>query len=416
MKKTKLAIIVPYRDRPTHLDTFVKHMRSYLKSFSYQIIVVEQNDNKAFNRGKLLNIGAQHAIKNGFDYVCFHDVDMLPINVDYSYPEVPTSLISELENNEGNIFFSYFGGITLFNIQDFKDINGYSNNYWGWGFEDTDLFYRVTHGGLYFDSKTVGLDDYSLWSIELKENDYIEVPIESEMIDDDFEIEITAKIKSSFFDENKDYDEYPIFSIPGYNIGIFYNSFNRYFLQVYDSNKKSYSITTEILDDVTSKFVFRKEDNDITFLMNDEVVGTITLEAPILNLGNETMYIGAFSNKENCEFDLTVIDFVINDYHLGTNDMNINGGVIVTEKTISHKTALPKPVRREGLFRELYHESNASINKAWVHQETRKNQIFYNNFVKQGLVNFKEEGLNSLKYILYQEEDNIDYLKLVVGL
>jgi hypothetical protein len=416
MKKMRMAIVVPYRDRPTHLSTFVKHMRSYLKDFSYQIFVVEQNDNKPFNRGKLLNIGAEYAIKNNFDYICFHDVDMLPINVDYSYPEVPTSLISESENNEGSIFFSYFGGITAFNVQDFKAVNGYSNNYWGWGFEDTDLFYRVSHGGLYFDSKVVGEDDYSLFSIELKENDYIKVPIESEIIDDDFEISITAKVKSSFFDENKEYDEYPIWSIPGYNIGLFYNSFNRYFLQVYDSNKTPYSITTDILDDVTSKFTFRKEGNDITFLMNDEAIGTVTLEAPILNLNNEHMYIGSFSDKELCEFDLTVIDFVINEYHLGTNDMEIFGGIINTGDVIKHRTALPKPVRREGLFRELYHESNASINKAWTHQETRKNQIFYNNFVKQGLVDFKDEGLNSLKYSLVEEEDNMDYLKLSVDL
>ena len=45
------------------------------------------------------------------------------------------------------------------------------------------------------------------------------------------------------------------------------------------------------------------------------------------------------------------------------------------------KVSLPKPVRREGKFSELYHDSNASINKSWVHQETRLNQIFYNNYM-----------------------------------
>ena len=167
--KKKLAIIVPYRDRSTHLNTFISYMESYLKDYTYEIIVIEQADNQPFNRGKLLNIGAKYAIDNGFDYMCFHDVDMLPINADYSYPKEPTSLVSELENKEGNIFFKYFGGITLFNVEDFVVVNGYSNNYWGWGYEDDDLFYRVTHSGLFFDSEMIGEDDYSLFSVELKE-------------------------------------------------------------------------------------------------------------------------------------------------------------------------------------------------------------------------------------------------------
>ena len=85
--KKKLAIIVPYRDRSTHLNTFISYMKSYLKDYTYEIIVIEQADNQPFNRGKLLNIGAKYAIDNGFDYLCFHDVDMIPINADYSYPK-----------------------------------------------------------------------------------------------------------------------------------------------------------------------------------------------------------------------------------------------------------------------------------------------------------------------------------------
>lgn len=414
MTKKKLAIIVPYRNRENHLKTFTSHMKSFLKDFDYEIIVVEQSDEKPFNRGKLLNIGAKYAIDNKFDYLCFHDVDMLPVDVDYSYPEHPTSLISELENREGGIFFNYFGGITLFTTEQFKSINGYSNNYWGWGYEDTDLFYRVTHGGLYFENSAMGRDDYALFSIKLKENDYIKVPIEKDLIVGDFNINITAKIESKYFDENKDYDEYPILSIPGYNIGIFYNSFNRYFLQVYDENKKSYSITSEILDDATFKFGFTKKDNDVSFYIDDTLIGVVELDAPILNLSNEYLYVGAFSDKENIEFDLRLIDLEINEYHLGTNDMVMCGGEIRADERINFKSSVPAPVRRKGVFKELYHDSNASINKSWVHKETRNNQIYFNNFVKQNQINFQEEGLNSLSYKLLLTEDGLDYIKLSV--
>ena len=63
----KLAIIIPYRDRKSHLEMFLPYMKKYLKEYDYKIYVIEQNDNKPFNRGKLLNIGAKIAIREGFD-------------------------------------------------------------------------------------------------------------------------------------------------------------------------------------------------------------------------------------------------------------------------------------------------------------------------------------------------------------
>lgn len=415
MKKNKLAIIVPYRNRESHLLTFTNYMKDFLKDLSYQIFVIEQLDDKPFNRGKLLNIGAKFAIENNFDYLCFHDVDMLPIDVDYSYPEFPTSLISELENKENNIFYNYFGGITIFNVKDFILVNGYSNHYWGWGYEDTDLFYRVTNTGLYHETFKIGTDDTSNVHLDLREYDYVKVPINSEMIDGDFDIEITVKIETKYFNENDAYDEYPILSIPGYNIGIFYNSFNRYFLQAYDENKKPYSITTDILDDLVATFKFSKKSNIISFLMNDNIVGEIELETPILNLGNKYLYIGSFSEYNNIEFDLKLIKLSINNSIVQQNEMIIDGGIIVN-KEMAHKISLPKPARRNGLFRELTHETNASINKSWVHQETRKNQIFYNNFVKQNLIDCTKEGLNTLEFKLVKEENHINYKLISVEL
>lgn len=416
MTKNKLAIIVPYRNRESHLQTFSTYMKSYLKDFSYELLVINQSDDKPFNRGKLLNIGASYAINNEFDYLCFHDVDMLPKTADYSYSEYPTSLISELENKEGNVFFNYFGGITLFNTKDFITINGYSNDYWGWGYEDTDLFYRVTHSGLYYENNVVGLEGMTNTYLELTENDYLKIPIKKDMIDGDFTISITTKIETKYFDENKLYDEYPIISIPGYNIGIFYNSFYRYFLQVYDENKIPYSITTDILDDIISEFTFIKKDNTVTFKINGNIIGEVELKAPILNLENEYLYIGSFSDEEVIEFDLKVADITLNEKSINLLNVEKVGNVYLKNDKLPLKVSLPKPVRREGKFSELYHDSNASINKSWVHQETRLNQIFYNNFVKQNLIDFKEEGLNTLDYKLISEEKHTDYKMLSVEL
>ena len=139
----KLGVIVPYRKRPGHLRKFRQSIESYLKDQDYELIVVEQADDLPFNRGKLLNIGFEYAVRKQCDYVVFHDVDMLPIDVDYSYSDVPIHLANGFTNSDREIFDTYFGGVTLFPVDLFKKVNGYSNSYWGWGFEDTDMKKRL---------------------------------------------------------------------------------------------------------------------------------------------------------------------------------------------------------------------------------------------------------------------------------
>ena len=98
MSLEKLGIIVPYRNRYTHLDKFTKHITEYLenKDINYKVIIVEQDDAKLFNRGMLLNIGYYYAKKIRCDYVVFHDIDMLPIDVDYSYTDHPIHLATDI--------------------------------------------------------------------------------------------------------------------------------------------------------------------------------------------------------------------------------------------------------------------------------------------------------------------------------
>lgn len=87
--RPEIAIIVPYRDlhkeqcRKKQLDRFVpfisKFMEPYETASPYRIYIIEQsNDNRKFNRGKLLNIGFQIACADGCKALIFHDVDLLP--------------------------------------------------------------------------------------------------------------------------------------------------------------------------------------------------------------------------------------------------------------------------------------------------------------------------------------------------
>lgn len=191
----RLAVIVPYRDRKEHLEEFVPALFSYLrehhklmtlsKPFQFAIFVIEQGNDKPFNRGMVINCGFA-LTKDEYDYFCFHDVDMVPTMADYSYVYIPTHLAADVEQfrgwegkgfepptdfedyaknfkhwvslrmqlaidiqqcknwvEEGLAYPSFFGGVVLFNKADFLKVNGYSNGYWGYGVEDDDLLWRV---------------------------------------------------------------------------------------------------------------------------------------------------------------------------------------------------------------------------------------------------------------------------------
>lgn len=137
-----MTIVVPYRDREQHLKKFIPHMKLFLKDkVDYKIIVVEQNNDKPFNRGLIKNIGFDLGKENS-DYTCFHDVDLLPISnkCDYTYTESVTKLaiyVSQFNFRKRNV--QELGGVVLFQNKVFELVNGFSNNYWGWGLEDDDL-------------------------------------------------------------------------------------------------------------------------------------------------------------------------------------------------------------------------------------------------------------------------------------
>lgn len=148
----RLAIVVPYRDRAEHLQALIAHLDAYFsrdkidQNIDHQIYIIEQGNSQLFNRGKLRNIGFS-LLQAQFDYFAFHDVDYLPIWSDYSYPEQPTQLVyygTVLQEPE-----DFFGGVVLFQKKHFQRVNGYSNEYWGWGFEDCDLRLRCVHAGLF---------------------------------------------------------------------------------------------------------------------------------------------------------------------------------------------------------------------------------------------------------------------------
>jgi len=138
----KLSIVIPYRDRGNALNQIIPSLHEYVSKqvSNYEILVMEQDNNKPFNKGLLNNVGVT---QNQADYYCFHDVDLLPIISDYSYPAMPSHISSHCSQfNYVNIPDKIMGGVILFNKNDYLKVNGYSNEYNGWGKEDDDLYER----------------------------------------------------------------------------------------------------------------------------------------------------------------------------------------------------------------------------------------------------------------------------------
>ena len=148
----RLAIVVPYRDRAEHLAILLPHLTSYFerdfiaRAIPSEIHIVEQSAGAPFNRGAIKNAGFAIAHRNA-DYVCFHDVDYVPLWADYSAVDCPTSFVTW--GVEGSDEPSNTPGCVLaMPVDDFVRVNGYSNDYAGWGYEDGDLMQRIRRAGL----------------------------------------------------------------------------------------------------------------------------------------------------------------------------------------------------------------------------------------------------------------------------
>ena len=173
-----IAIIVPFRDlhasqnRAKHLQQFIPHMKSFLGNLvasnrirDYHIYIIEQSDDeRKFNRGKLLNIGFDFALKRSekhppkHNVFIFHDVDLLPQsdmdNWYAKFPERPIHIARVWDRYNNNN--KYFGGIVSFSEEDYKRINGYPNTFWGWGGEDDEMQLRLETLNIKWDAPDSG--------------------------------------------------------------------------------------------------------------------------------------------------------------------------------------------------------------------------------------------------------------------
>ena len=457
----KLGIVVPYRKRPGHLRKFRDAISTYLKDTQYELIIVEQNDDLPFNRGKLLNIGFQQATRKLCDYVVFHDIDMLPIDVDYSYSDVPIHLATNFTNSKREIFKTYFGGVTMFPSGLFKKVNGFSNEYWGWGFEDDDLLMRLTEQNVFTDFEIYEVPKESTSGLNLHGNDsYVEC-LNTIDITKDFTFHITFKPDEIIPSYDKDFDEYCIFSIPGWDTTIGYNSFNRYKFECWDIGKECHQITSEYSYPKLTRIsvTYDQSNRLLTMYQDGKEVGKKTIARKLLDTKEKNFYIGiATPNRKEDQksFIGFVSDFAYWDKALQKNEVQeltdtfglsyitdtgqysssenlkiyydfkhihlnqpyqYEEGEIVDmvnprlSKCYSKTyNCIPKPLneleqkrisipaRRSSKFEMIKHEAEGYFQGGWKSESTRLNQIRFYNEVINDKSNLEQDGLSTLKY------------------
>ena len=240
----RLAVILPYNEQ--HMENFTEHFRVMVpesEDLYYKLIFLKQKSNRPLNKGKLFNIGYM-LHKDKFDYFCFHDSDLIPVSeeCDYSCEDgKPISLVAmrgkiefgEQENIEDFDDYTlpydeYFGGATLFSKEHFQEVNGYSNEYWGVGYEDYDLLLRCVVKGLSIITELESQVSKTYGNFN-GVNSYLEIDCDNAKIKNSTNKNFTM---SAWFcpdgeppygaevDNNR--CEYSIFTRPGYHTGLSY--------------------------------------------------------------------------------------------------------------------------------------------------------------------------------------------------
>ena len=161
-------IVIPFRDREDQLPILLRHLHPMLKRqrLHYRILIVEQTGRGKFNRAKLANVGFEEGLKI-FPYNCFiiHDVDLVPENdnIDYSCSASPRHLSAAVSTLNYRLpYAKIFGGVSSLLSEHFKQVNGFSNLFYGWGGEDDNMYYRLVRNGLKIQRHSIQIARYKM--------------------------------------------------------------------------------------------------------------------------------------------------------------------------------------------------------------------------------------------------------------
>ena len=458
MNEHYLGVCIPYRDngdgvRKKHLDTLVPYLTKFLndRNIKHKFFIGHQVDDKLFNRSGTKNAAFLAAKEEGCDYVAFHDVDMLPEDgVDYSYPEDnPVHIATYLSQWDYNLRdVEYFGGVVLFTIEQFEAVNGYHTNYWGWGMEDDDLFWRCHLKGMtnnrYIEGpgkttvcKFNGIDDHLL--------------IKSSRIlhnfnSRSFEIEMLVKPEHDYDnqyligDSNHKHLQYPIFSRSGWDHTISYtnskaisNTMWSWKNEILYSWAKRYpnqwTLVTVKVDDRKKQIRLQVNGEDADARHGTGTESPLEYFTPLKRYGGSNMFLGKGndSNINHKPFKGSIAYFKIRNHR---DDIILNYdferienntvfdkslhwnpatlfGCTIEEEIIDKIPHTVVPHRRFGRFECLPHEDEGIVDGKFAKDTTQTNEKIYRLKMQENKIDIDndEYGLKNMKYEIDSIED-----------
>jgi hypothetical protein len=456
----KLGICIPYRNRKEHIDNLIPALAKHLnkQGIDHAFYVGHQIDEKLFNRGAMKNIAAHVAFEDGCDYVAWHDVDMLPHpEADYSYPqEHPTHIATKLSKyNYGLGYDQYFGGVVLFTKEQAEKTNGYSNDYWDWGQEDDDLFWRcyfegMTTGNVYksYHNKAVANFDGESSKMGVEINREI-----SSCLSNDHTISILFSAEQQpekvpiwlVGDEEKKFIEYPILRKDGaFTWGLSFNNSRSVNMAVFDRDNVFYYNWAKKFENVWTwvSVSYNSDTKQMYMYVNDELVtnqNDIKENKPFQILNSlkpmdaiRPLLLGFCSHTGNHfkgkiahikifdAFFENIEDSFKNNQNV-IFDIDFENGTIENKnefECLAHNLEITKedievidnvlPFRKESKFDCMFHADEGFVNGKWAKGETTaRNEKRFVTEMQQGLINYKNDGINNILNVLKIEKIDV---------
>lgn len=480
--KHKLGVCVPYRNREEHMYKFVPHLSDFLqeRGIEHTIYLAHQTDDKLFNRGAMKNIAAKHAFEDGCDYIVWHDIDMVPEDdsCDYSYPEdSPKHLAVRISQSDYKLKYQeYFGGAVLFTKEQAYKTNGYSNDYWDWGMEDDDLFWRCIQENM-AEHKYLPFGKIKNFARFNGDNSFIKIQPSEEMrqaLNNSHTISVLVRAEQKIKkvpiyligDEEHKFVEYPIIRKPGFDWGLSFNNSRAYTGMLWNARREhiyqwvkryenEWTWVTMVVDNSTKRMHFYLNGRESDARNGMGTQSPIDFKYDLKRYGSEPFYIGhtpstpGFEPNAFFKGDIADIKFwnrallpaevellhtqystngLLMHYNFNEIENNfvidqaeLNDGQCNNIEVLKENIDIPDvilPQRRDGKFLCLPHKTEGMINVGgidkWAKGETTaRNERRYVLQMQQGKIDYKTDGLNTLNYELISVDTIFDRHKMI---
>jgi hypothetical protein len=331
--------------------------------------------------------------------------------------------------------------------------NGYSNDYWDWGQEDDDLFWRC-----YFEGMTTGKvirREKDKIVANFNGNDStISIPTDREIsscLHRDHTITLTFNAEQQndkvpiylVGDENNKFIEYPLLRKDGsWTWGLSFNNSRAVTMQLIDRDGGNHYNWAKRFEGLWTRVTlsFNSEENSAYFYVNDELISQVddikqnlpfNLNKKLRTHDSQRPFLLGYCPFMKTFFKGKISEFKIyNKFFNNVNEMDNDKENLVLDMDLTDKF-LPQqnmmfthenydiienvvPFRRDGNFYCLPHLDEGFVNGKWFKGETTaRNEKRFVTEMQQKKIDYKKDGINNMRYELVSIVDYTENCKMI---